>query len=53
MQFSPGEQIDILSFTTFIQEEVILIAELLWATGDEDVIVTEEVLKARHLRKRQ
>lgn len=36
--------------TALIQQEVILVTELLGAARDEDVLIPEEVLKARDLR---
>lgn len=37
-------------FTTLIQHEVILVTELLWATCDEDVLLSKKILKAHDLR---
>ncbi len=37
-------------FTAFIQHKVILVTELLWAACDEDVLISEEILKAHDLR---
>lgn len=38
------------TLTVVIKREVVLgVAEFLWATGDEDVVVPEEVLKASNL----
>lgn len=42
------------TLTVVIKREVILgVAEFLWATGDEDVVVPKEVLKASNLLHQQ
>lgn len=37
------------SLTALVQQEVILVAKLLWSARNEDVIIAKEILKARQL----
>lgn len=35
--------------TTFIQHQVVMVAELLWSTGHKNVLITKEILQTCHL----
>lgn len=45
-----GSSVNVSMLTVVIQREVILgVAEFLWSTRDENIVVTKEILKASNL----